>query len=64
VYDDVRAEFTEARILQGDGMRAGQEVGGPAIVEREDTTIHILAGQTGLLDERGCLVIRSERGSL
>jgi N-methylhydantoinase A/oxoprolinase/acetone carboxylase beta subunit len=63
IYDEGRGEFIAAAVIRGDEMRARQEIPGPAIVEREDTTIHILDGQTGCPDERGCLLIRSDRVS-
>jgi N-methylhydantoinase A len=59
IYDDQRGRILEVPVFRDASMRSRQEIEGPAMIEKEDTTILILEGQRCELDERGCVLIRS-----
>ena len=61
VYDDHQDKFIEVPVFRSGGLGAHEEIKGPAIIEKEDTTICILEGQRGRLDERGCLLIKANQ---
>jgi len=58
VYDDQQDQFMELPVFRNGWPRTHEEIKGPAIIEKEDTTIHILDGQRGIYDQMGCLVIK------
>jgi N-methylhydantoinase A len=41
-------------------LGAGDKVAGPAIFRQIDTTIVLLPGQTAMVDDHGCLIIRED----
>jgi N-methylhydantoinase A len=59
VFDDRRRQFIDVPAYLRERLRGGDEIAGPALIDAEDTTINIMEGQIGYVDERGCLVIRS-----
>ncbi len=59
VFDDERGEFKEVPAYRIEHIRPGDGITGPAIIDAADTTVCILEGQIGLMDERRCLAIRS-----
>ncbi len=50
-YDSAARAFVESAIFDGSGLRPGNVVAGPAIVEYPGTTVVILSDQQGLVDE-------------
>lgn len=60
VFDDQKGRFIEVPIYRDGCLKADEEILGPAIIEKEDTTIRIFEGQKGLWDERGYLIIKSK----
>lgn len=57
VYDAELGRFLTAQVYDRTGLRAGDAVRGPAVVEQFDSTSVILAGQEARLDRFGNLVI-------
>jgi N-methylhydantoinase A len=57
VFDEQKERFTDIPALRNVSLWEGDEIRGPAIIDSEDTTIHILEDQVGQIDERGCLII-------
>jgi N-methylhydantoinase A len=57
LYDTSREAFVEARLYDRDGLRAGDRIEGPAIIEQLDATTIVLSGQTLDVDDFGTLVI-------
>ena len=54
--------FAEIPVYDGQRLRAGNEIAGPALVEREDTTVFVSCSFTALVDELGSLTMRSVKG--
>jgi N-methylhydantoinase A len=48
-------EWREVPVYRRTELNAGNELSGPAVIEQEDTTVLILAGWTGRVDEGGNL---------
>jgi N-methylhydantoinase A len=59
VFDEKRQRFMDIPALRNAWLNKGDEIRGPAIIDSEDTTIHLLEDQVGQIDERGCLIIAS-----
>lgn len=51
-------DWVQAHVLARDGMGAGEEVMGPAIVELAESTALIRPGWSGRVDDNGTLVLR------
>ena len=60
VYDQDSGGFATAQIYDRAGLRAGDRIDGPAIVEQFDSTTRVLAGQQLTVDDYGTLVIALE----
>jgi N-methylhydantoinase A len=54
--------FEEVPVYDGHALRAGNEIRGPSLVEREDTTIFISADFTARVDELGTVVLTRKGG--
>lgn len=52
--------YREAKVHMRNQLGEGAVIEGPAIVEQEDTTILVLGGWRGLVDDVGNLIIRKE----
>ena len=57
LYDIETASFDAATIHDRTGLRAGDGIAGPAIIEQFDSTTIVLAGQSARVDEIGNLII-------
>ena len=57
LYDIETASFDAATIHDRAGLRAGDGIAGPAIIEQFDSTTIVLAGQSARVDEIGNLII-------
>ena len=51
VYDMVKQVFIDTPIYRGEALQNGNRISGPAIIEYETTTVAILSGQAGTVDE-------------
>ena len=51
VYDMVAQGFVETPIYQGEALRNGNRIAGPAVIEYETTTVAIHSGQVGTVDD-------------
>jgi len=60
IFDEQKGRFMEVPVLRKEWLGPHEVIEGPALIDARDTTIFILGDQTGYMDERGCLVIRSE----
>ncbi len=60
IFDEQQGKFIEVPSYRREWLSAGEQIGGPAIIDAQDTTIFILEDQRGFVDERGCLIIKSE----
>jgi N-methylhydantoinase A len=59
VFDIERDGFVSAKIYNRDGLRPGDAIMGPAIIDQFDATTVVLAGQGLGVDPYGTLVIES-----
>lgn len=50
-------QTVKARVISRAGLAAGDEVSGPALIEQSDTTTLLAAGEVGVLDDAGNLVV-------
>jgi N-methylhydantoinase A len=50
-------QTVKARVVSRAGLAAGDEVSGPALIEQSDTTTLLAAGEVGVLDDAGNLVV-------
>ncbi len=57
VFDERKQRFMDIPAFRNACLGKGDEIRGPAMIDSEDTTIHILEDQVGQIDERGCLII-------
>jgi N-methylhydantoinase A len=57
LYDIERASFDSATIYDRAGLRTGDGIAGPAIIEQFDSTTIVLAGQSARVDDIGNLII-------
>ena len=60
VHDPVAREFTNMPLYDGERLRPGNTLTGPAIVEYEGTTVALPSGQRANVDELLNIVIRRE----
>jgi N-methylhydantoinase A len=56
-YVPERGIFAELPVLDGPGLRSGNVIEGPALIERPDTTIFVSASFTARIDELGSAVL-------
>ena len=56
-------DWRSTPIYDRDGLQAGHEVAGPAIVEQQDTTTVIEPGYAGAIDGYGNIIIRKAEGN-
>jgi N-methylhydantoinase A len=59
LFDIVRGAFVTAALYDRDGLRAGDTLAGPAIIDQFDATTVVLTGQTLRVDPSGTLVIET-----
>lgn len=57
----VEAQWHDAQVLRRECLPAGERVAGPAVVHQMDSTILLLPGDEGVVDEHGNLRIRRAR---
>lgn len=57
MYDAVRREFVDARILHYGELQSGTPVAGPAVVQMRDATLVIFSGDVAALDAAGNIVV-------
>lgn len=57
VYFEAAGGFVETAIYSRAGMRAGQQVQGPAVIEQTDSTTVLLPGQTATVDRYGNIIV-------
>ena len=55
--------FETIPVYDGPALRAGDEIDGPALIERADTTIFVSAAFAARLDEHGSCILRRGGGS-
>lgn len=60
IFDDEKGEFREVPGYRMERLKPADEIDGPAIIDAMDTTVYILEGQRGFMDERRCLFIKSK----
>jgi N-methylhydantoinase A len=58
-----RDEFDEVPVYDGHALRAGNEVSGPALLERTDTTIFVSAAYAARIDDRGSALLQRNGGA-
>jgi N-methylhydantoinase A len=59
LFDIARGAFVTASLYDRDGLRAGDTIAGPAIIDQLDATTVVLAGQTLRVDGSGTLIIET-----
>jgi N-methylhydantoinase A len=55
--------WLEAQIIDFDGLRPGDEISGPAVIERDNTTIWLPPGTSAMLDQFGNIEIDTGVGA-
>ena len=63
-YSPEDQEFVEMPVYDGHRLQAGNRIGGPALIERTDTTIFVSRDFEASIDELGSCLIRSRESSL
>jgi N-methylhydantoinase A len=63
LYDLQVGRFLTAEVYDRTRLRAGDRLGGPAVIEQFDSTTIVLAGQTALVDRFGNLVVDTGAGT-
>jgi N-methylhydantoinase A len=60
VYWPTERDFVQTPIYEGERLRSGQQIEGPAVIEERATSIPLYAGQILTVDPYGNLTIQSE----
>jgi N-methylhydantoinase A len=54
-----REDFEEVAVYDGHALLAGNEIAGPALIERTDTTIFVTASYDATVDALGSIVLQA-----
>jgi N-methylhydantoinase A len=54
-----RESFEEVTVYDGHALLAGNEIAGPALIERTDTTIFVTASYDATVDALGSIVLQA-----